>query len=205
MQYSFFTGITAKYLWKSSPNKLRGKSTYPTTSKQKLFVTLVTTVNYWHKEIYYRYCRGPRYTSETSYYKKFENEQLKYNVKSNKNLVKQFVGYKFSWGAFFRGGNFPGANFPGGIFPGVIFRGAIFLGAFFRGVFFPGAFFRTPFYCIEIKIKIICFYFLYTVQVNTIYQRILYSSCFFLFLRHRIQNTKEHILHKWGFNVIYSK
>ena len=51
--------LTAKYLWKTSPNKLRGKSTTPTTSKQELFVTLVTTVNYWHKEIYYRYCRGP--------------------------------------------------------------------------------------------------------------------------------------------------
>ena len=68
--------LTAKYFWKTSPNKLRGKSTTLTTSKQELFVTLVTTVNYWHKEIYYRYCRGPRYASETSYYKKFENEQL---------------------------------------------------------------------------------------------------------------------------------
>ena len=47
-----------------------------TTSKQELFVTLVTTVNYCHMEIYYRYYRGPRCTSETSYYKKFENEEL---------------------------------------------------------------------------------------------------------------------------------
>ena len=39
-----------------------------TTSKQELFVTLVT--------IYYKYYRGPRYASETSYYKKFENEEL---------------------------------------------------------------------------------------------------------------------------------
>ena len=46
------------------------------TSKQELFVTLVTTVNYSHKEIYYRYYWGPRYTSETSYYEKFENEEL---------------------------------------------------------------------------------------------------------------------------------
>ena len=69
-----------------------------TTSKQELFVTLVTTVNYCHKEIYYRYCRGPRYASETSYYKKFENEELQDNVKSNKNLKKQF-----SWGAYFQG------------------------------------------------------------------------------------------------------
>ena len=37
--------LTAKYLLKTSPNKLRGKSTTPTTSKQELFVTLVTTVN----------------------------------------------------------------------------------------------------------------------------------------------------------------
>ena len=64
--------LTAKY----SPNKLRGKSMTHTTSKQELFVTLVTTVNYCHKEIYYRYYRGPRYASEISYYKKFENEEL---------------------------------------------------------------------------------------------------------------------------------
>ena len=47
-----------------------------TTSKQELFVTFVTTVNYCHKEIYYRYYKGPRYASETSYNKKFENEEL---------------------------------------------------------------------------------------------------------------------------------
>ena len=47
-----------------------------TASKQELFVTVVTTVNYFHKEIYYRYYRGPRYASETNYYKKFENEEL---------------------------------------------------------------------------------------------------------------------------------
>ena len=38
--------LTAKYFCKTSPNKLRDKSTIPTTSKQELFVTLVTTVNY---------------------------------------------------------------------------------------------------------------------------------------------------------------
>ena len=86
--------LTAKYLWKTSPNRLRGKSMTHTTSK--LFVTLVTTVNYCHKEICYRYYKGPRYASETSYYKKFENEELQDNVKSNKNLVKQF-----SWGVIF--------------------------------------------------------------------------------------------------------
>ena len=70
-----------KYLWKTSPNKLKGKSMAHTTSKQELFVTLVTAVNYCHKEIYHRYYRGPRYASETSYYKKFENEELQDNVK----------------------------------------------------------------------------------------------------------------------------
>ena len=35
--------------------------------------------------------------SETSYYKKVENEQLQDNVKSNKNLENNFLG-----------GNFPG-------------------------------------------------------------------------------------------------
>ena len=68
--------LTAKYLSKTSPNKLRRKSMTHTISKQELFVTLVTIVNYCHKEIYYRYYRGPRYASETSYYKKFENEKL---------------------------------------------------------------------------------------------------------------------------------
>ena len=47
-----------------------------TISKQELFVALATTVNYCHKEIYYRHYRGPRYASETRYYKKFENEEL---------------------------------------------------------------------------------------------------------------------------------
>ena len=96
-------------------------------------MTLVTTVNYRHKEIYYRYYKGPRYASETSYYKKFENEEPQDNVKSNKNLVKQF-----SWGAIFRG-VFSVGQFSSGVY----FRGAIFSGAFFRGTFFPGAFFQT--------------------------------------------------------------
>ena len=47
-----------------------------TTSKQEFFGTFVTTVNYCHKEIYYRYYKGARYASETSYRKKFENEEL---------------------------------------------------------------------------------------------------------------------------------
>ena len=55
-----------------------------TISKQELFVALVTTVNYCHKDIYYRYCRGPRYLSETSHYKKFENEELEVMLKATK-------------------------------------------------------------------------------------------------------------------------
>ena len=50
--------LTDKYLWKTSPNKRRGKSTTPTISNQELFVALVTTINCCHKEIYYRCCRG---------------------------------------------------------------------------------------------------------------------------------------------------
>ena len=44
-----------------------------------------------------------------------------------------------------------------------------------------------------------CFHFFYTVQVDTIYQKVLYNSCLFLVLRYGIQKTKKHILHKWGF------
>ena len=50
-----------------------------------------------------------------------------------------------------------------------------------------------------------CFHFFYTVQADITFQKWLYSFCFFLFLRHRIQETKEYILHKWGFIVFYSK
>ena len=102
-----------------------------TTSKLELFVTLVTTINYCHKEIYHRYYRGPRYASETSHYKKFENEELEDNVKSNKNLVKQF-----SWGAIFRGDNFPGGNFLGEL----ISRGHFSRGHFSGGLFSRGHF-----------------------------------------------------------------
>ena len=45
----------------------------------------------------------------------------------------------------------------------------------------------------------------YTVQVDTAYQKTLYNSCLFLFLCHGIQETKEHVLHKWGFTVFCSK
>ena len=34
---------------------------------------------------------------------------------------------------------------------------------------------------------------------------LLYNCCLFLFLRHGIQKTKEHILHKWDFTEFYSK
>ena len=95
--------FTDKYLWKTSPNKLRGKSTTLAISKQEFFVTLVTTVNYCHKEIYYKCCRGPTYASETSYYKKFYKEQL-WDKESNKNLVKQFFRRPIARGAIFLGG-----------------------------------------------------------------------------------------------------
>ena len=55
------------------------------------------------------------------------------------------------------------------------------------------------------KIKIMCFHFFYTVQVDTVYQKVLFNSCLFLFLHHGIQKAKEHILRKWGFIVFYSK
>ena len=101
----------------------RGKSATPTTSKEELFVTLVTTVNYCHKDIYYRRCRGSRYPSETSYSKKFENEELQDNVRRNKNLVKEFSG-----GAIFLGDIFPGDNFPGGLISGGLFSRGHFSG-----------------------------------------------------------------------------
>ena len=41
-----------------------------------------------------------------------------------------------------------------------------------------------------------CFHFLYTVQVDTVYQKVLYNSCLFLLLRPGIQEIKEHILRK---------
>ena len=55
------------------------------------------------------------------------------------------------------------------------------------------------------KIKIICFLFFYSVQADTVCQKVLYNSCLLLFLGHRIQKTKELILQKWGFIVFYSK
>ena len=115
--------LTDKYLWKTSPDKLKGKSTNPATCKMEFFVTLVNTVIYCHGENHYRRCRGPRYASATSYYKKFKDEQLQDNVNNNKNLVKQFF-----WGAIFLGGIFQGDNFPGLIFSGPFFR---------EGSFFP--------------------------------------------------------------------
>ena len=55
------------------------------------------------------------------------------------------------------------------------------------------------------KSKVCVSSFFYTVHVSTVYQKVLYNSCFFLFLRHVIQKTKELILYKWGFIVFYSK
>ena len=50
-----------------------------------------------------------------------------------------------------------------------------------------------------------CFHIFYAVQMDPVYQKVISNSCLFLFLRHGIQKTKEHILHKWGFIVFYSK
>ena len=52
-------------------------------------------------------------------------------------------------------------------------------------------------------IKIMYFHFFYTVQVDTVYQKVLHSSCLLLFLHHEVQKTKENILHKWGFIFHY--
>ena len=82
-------------------------------------------------------CSGPKYTSDTSCYKKFKNEQLLDNVKRNKNLVKQFFGEQLSWEAFFRGAIFRGDNFPGGHISGVHFLGVFFPLGFFPGGIFP--------------------------------------------------------------------
>ena len=48
------------------------------------------------------------------------------------------------------------------------------------------------------------FHFLYTVQVDTVYQNFFYNSCLFLFLRHGMQKIKEHIPNKWDLVVFYS-
>ena len=50
-----------------------------------------------------------------------------------------------------------------------------------------------------------CFRNFYTVQVDTVYQKVLFNSCLFLFLRHSIRRPKEHILQKRDFIVFYSK
>ena len=59
---------------------------------------------------------GPRYASETSYYKKRKNEQD--DVNNNEKLVKKFIedifpeffGGQLSWGKF-SGGIFPDTRF----------------------------------------------------------------------------------------------
>ena len=58
---------------------------------------------------------------------------------------------------------------------------------------------------ILIEIKIVSTFYI-TLQVDTsVYQNVICNSCLFLFLHHGIKKTKEHILHKWGFIVFYSK
>ena len=55
------------------------------------------------------------------------------------------------------------------------------------------------------KIKIKVFPLFYTVQVDTVYQKVFDNSYLFCLLRYGIQKTKEHVLHKWGFIVFKSK
>ena len=43
------------------------------------------------------------------------------------------------------------------------------------------------------------------VQVDNVYQKVLFNLYLFLFLHHGIQKTKEHILHKLGVIVLYPK
>ena len=49
-----------------------------------------------------------------------------------------------------------------------------------------------------------CFHFLYALQVDTVYQKVLYNSCFCFYVM-KFKTTKEHILHNWGFIVFYSE
>ena len=79
--------LTDKYIWKTSPNKLRGKSTTPAISKQEFFVTLVNAFNYCHKESYYRCCRCPRYASETRYYKFLGTAKSMSNISNSTLLI----------------------------------------------------------------------------------------------------------------------
>ena len=79
--------LTDKYLWKSSSNKLGGKSTTPAISKQEFFVTLVNAFNYCHKESYYRCCRCPRYASETRYYKFLGTAKSMSNISNSTLLI----------------------------------------------------------------------------------------------------------------------
>ena len=55
------------------------------------------------------------------------------------------------------------------------------------------------------QIKIMRFHFLYAVQVDIAYQKVHCNSCLFLLLSHGMQKPKEHIMHKGGFIVFYSK
>ena len=59
--------------------------------------------------------------------------------------------------------------------------------------------------CVYLKSKLKCFHFFYTVQVDTVYQKVFDNSYLFCLLRYGIQKTKEHVLHKWGFIVFKSK
>ena len=43
------------------------------------------------------------------------------------------------------------------------------------------------------KIKVMCFHFIYTVQLDTAYQKVLYNSYLPLFLRHGTKKIKDHV------------
>ena len=117
-----------------------------TTSKQELFVTLVTTVNYCHKEIYYRYYKGVLDSPlKLATIKSLKMRNCKVMLKATKIQRNnfpggQFSGGQFSWGHFSEG-LFSGGQFSkGAYFQGEIFRRAIFSGVFFRGLFSRGHF-----------------------------------------------------------------
>ena len=55
-----------------------------TTSKQELFVTLVTTLNYCHKEIYYRYYSGPSTPLKLATIKSLKMRNCKIMLKARK-------------------------------------------------------------------------------------------------------------------------
>ena len=111
--------LTDKYLWKKSPNKLRGNSLTPPTSKGELFVTLVNTANYFHREIFKDVAGVLDSPLKLATIKNFKRNNRKIMPKAIKNSRKIFQGTIFL-GEYFRGVNFPEAilsgTFSGGFF-----------------------------------------------------------------------------------------